>query len=57
MRETGAICQIGVFTAEQSIFGAQKGPFSAMSHYKQSDAIKYSVWATFIEKVVRNRRK
>ena len=21
MRETGAICQIGVFTAEQSIFG------------------------------------
>ena len=27
MREMSAICQIGVSTAERSIFGAQKGPF------------------------------
>ena len=57
MRATGAICQIGVFTAERSICWAQEGPFSATSHYKNRDAIKYSLWATFIENVVRNRRK
>ena len=52
MRETGTICQIGVFTSERSTFGVQKGPFSAISHYKDSDALKYSLWATFIENVV-----
>ena len=57
MRETGAICQVGVFAAERSLFWAQTGPFSVISHYKNSDAIKYSTWATFIENVVRNRRK
>ena len=57
MRETGTICQIGVSTAEQCIVWAQKGPFSAISHYKSSNAIKHSACATVIENVVQNRRK
>ena len=52
MREIGAICQIGVLTAERSIFWAQQGSFSVILHYQNSDAIKYRAWATFIENVV-----
>ena len=37
MREMGAICQIGVFTAERSIFLVQKRSFSAFSHYVLSE--------------------
>ena len=37
MREMGAICQIGVFTAERSIFLVQKWSFSAFSHYVLSE--------------------
>ena len=33
----GAICQIGVFTAERSIFLVQKRSFSAFSHYVLSE--------------------
>ena len=49
--------KLAFFTAERSIFLAQKGPFSMISYYKNSDAVKYSTWATFIENVVRNRWK
>ena len=57
MREIGTICQIGVFAGKQCIFWAQNRPFSAISHYKNRDALKDSAWATDIENVVRNRRK
>ena len=58
LRETGAICQIGVFFRQNGAFlGPKKRPFSAVSHYTNSDGIKYRVWSTFIENVVRNRRE
>ena len=38
-----------------AFFGPKKG-FSAISHYKNSDDVGYSIWATFLENVVRNHR-
>ena len=45
------------FCSRTEHFLAQKGRLSAISRYKDCDAMKYSTWATFIEHVVRNRRK
>ena len=56
MCETGAICRIGVSQQNGAFFGAQKGSFSEISHYQNSDALRYGLWATFVENVVRNRR-
>ena len=43
MCETGAMSQIGVFFQQNgAVFLAKKGQFSAISHYKKSDAARYS---------------
>ena len=42
---------------KRQFLNPQKGPFSMIPHYIYSDAVKYSIWATFIENVVPNRRK
>ena len=57
VRETGTVWQIGVFYSREKHFGAQKVPLSGDFALFNSDSIKYSAWATFIENVVRNRRK
>ena len=57
MHDTGAICQIRRSYRMEHLLGPKRAIFSTISHYKNSDAMKYSIWATFIENVVLDKKK
>ena len=56
-RETGTICQIGVFAGKRCIFWAQKGSYSAILHYVFNECRLKTVSCSITISVVRSRRK